>query len=63
VSEIAKVIDRVARDALAAPLKAAAYQKAGRTWRRRVGDAIQVVNVQASRMAPGTYTCIGFVTG
>lgn len=53
MSEIGKVIDRVATDALAAPLKAAGYQKAGRTWRRRVGDAIQVVNVQASRWNAG----------
>jgi hypothetical protein len=49
MSEIGRVIDRVAADALTNPLKAAGYQKAGRTWRRRVTDAVQVVNVQASR--------------
>jgi Domain of unknown function (DUF4304) len=49
VSEIGRVIDRIAADALTDPLKAAGYQKVGRTWRRRVTDAVQVVNVQASR--------------
>ena len=49
MSEIGKVIDRIAIDALAAPLKAAGYRRAGRTWRRRLKDAVQVVHVQASR--------------
>ena len=49
MSEIGRVIDRVAADALAAPLKAAGYRRDGRTWRRRLGDHFQVVQVQASR--------------
>ena len=53
MSEIGRVIDRVAADALAAPLKAAGYRKDGRTWRRRVGDSVQVVQVQASQSTVG----------
>jgi hypothetical protein len=53
MSEIGKVIDRVAVDALAAPLKAAGYRRTGRTWRRRLEDAVQVVHVQASRSNVG----------
>ena len=53
MSEIGKLIDRLAADALAAPLKAAGFHKTGRTWRRRAGDAIQVVNVQASKWNAG----------
>jgi Domain of unknown function (DUF4304) len=53
MSEIGKVIDRIAVDALAAPLKAAGYRRAGRTWRRRLKDAVQVVHVQASRSNVG----------
>jgi hypothetical protein len=53
VSEIGRVIDRVAADALAAPLKAAGYRRDGRTWRRRLGDHVQVVQVQASRYNVG----------
>jgi len=59
MSEIGKVIDRVATDALATPLKAAGYRRAGRTWRRRLKDAVQVVHVQASRSnlgADGRFT-------
>ena len=53
MSEIGKVIDRVATEALAAPLAAAGFKKTGRTWRRQVGDAVQVVHVQASRHNAG----------
>jgi hypothetical protein len=53
MSEIGKVIDRIAVDALVAPLKAAGYRRAGRTWRRRLKDAVQVVHVQASRSNVG----------
>src|SRR6266498_5900662 len=53
MSEIGKVIDRVAVDALTAPLKAAGYRRTGRTWRRRLKDAVQVVHVQASRSNVG----------
>ncbi|HEY3117430.1 MAG TPA: DUF4304 domain-containing protein [Chloroflexota bacterium] len=53
MSEISRVIDRVAGDALAAPLKAAGYRRDGRTWRRHVGDNVQVVNAQASRYNVG----------
>jgi hypothetical protein len=59
MSEIAKIIDRVATDALAAPLKAAGYRRAGRTWRRHLDHAVQVVHVQASRSnigADGRFT-------
>ena len=53
VSEIGKVIDRVATEALAASLAAAGFKRAGRTWRRRVENAVQVVHVQASRHNAG----------
>jgi hypothetical protein len=53
VSEIGRVIDGVAADALADPLKAVGYRKDGRTWRRNLGDAVQVVQVQASRYNVG----------
>ncbi len=53
VSEIGKVIDRVATEALAVPLAAAGFKKTGRTWRRHVGEAVQVVHVQASRHNAG----------
>jgi hypothetical protein len=53
MSEIGEVIDRVAADALTAPLEAAGYRRHGRTWRRRLGDAVQVVHVQASRSNAG----------
>jgi hypothetical protein len=42
------LIDRVATDALAAPLKGAVFRKQGRTWRRMRGGAVQVIHVQAS---------------
>jgi len=53
VSEIGRVIDRVATEALAAPLAAAGFKTTGRTWRRQVGDTVQVVHVQASRHNAG----------
>lgn len=53
LSDTGRLIDRVASDALAAPLKLVGYRRVGRTWRRRQGDAIQVVNVQASRSNTG----------
>ncbi len=53
MSEIARVIDRVAADALTGPLSAAGYRQDGRTWRRRLGDAVQVVHLQASRYNAG----------
>jgi Domain of unknown function (DUF4304) len=53
VSEIGLVIAQVAADALAAPLKKAGFTKSGRTWRRWVGDAAQVIHVQASRHNAG----------
>ena len=53
MSEIGRVIDRVAADALAAPLKAVGYRRDGRTWRRRRGDSVQVVQVQASQSNVG----------
>jgi len=53
VSEIGRVIDRIAADALAAPLGAAGYRRAGRTWRRRLSDAVQVVHIQSSRSNMG----------
>jgi hypothetical protein len=49
MAPITEVIDRVAADALAAPLKEIGYRKSGRIWRRRLESAIQVVQVQASR--------------
>jgi hypothetical protein len=49
VSEISKLVDFVAREALAAPLKTVGYRKEGRTWRRRTDESILVVNVQASQ--------------
>ena len=52
-SEIGRLIDRVAADALAAPLKAAGYRRDGRTWRCRVGDSVQVLQVQASQSNVG----------
>jgi hypothetical protein len=53
VSEIGRVIDHVGAEALATPLKAAGFRRSGRTWRRQVGDAVQVVHVQASRYNAG----------
>ena len=53
VSEIARVIDHIADEALADPLQATGFRRNGRTWRRRVGDAVQVVHVQASRHNAG----------
>jgi hypothetical protein len=49
LSQISQAIDRVARHALAATLKADGYLKRARTWRRvSTSGAILVVNVQAS---------------
>jgi hypothetical protein len=48
-SEIGKLIDRIALEALGAPLEAGGYRRRGRTWRRVRDGAIQVVHVQASR--------------
>jgi hypothetical protein len=42
-----QVIDSIA-NALGARLKLDGFRKQARTWRRRVDDAIQVVNVQGS---------------
>ena len=53
MSEIGRVIDGVAADALGAPLKAAGYRRDGRTWRRRVGETVQVLQVQASQSNVG----------
>lgn len=49
MSDVGKLVDLIAREALAEPLKAAGYRKDGRTWRRRTGESVLVVNVQASR--------------
>ena len=52
--EIAKVINRIIDDAIAAPLAAAGFKRSGRTWRRQVDDGvIQVVNVQWSSRDSG----------
>jgi Domain of unknown function (DUF4304) len=53
VSEIGLVIAQIAEEALAAPLKRAGFTKSGRTWRRWVGEAAQVIHVQASRSNAG----------
>jgi len=48
VSAIGTLIDKVTRDALSEPLRAAGYKKNGRTFRRSLDDGVQVINVQAS---------------
>ena len=53
MSELGKVIDHIAVEALGDPLKAAGFRRSGRTWRRQMGDAVQVVHVQASRYNAG----------
>ena len=53
MSDISKLIDGIAVDALGDPLKSAGYRKSGRTWRRRTNDSIQVINVQGSRHSGG----------
>jgi hypothetical protein len=53
VSDLSKLIDQIAGEALADPLRAAGYRKTGRTWRRRTDGCIQVVNVQGSRHSGG----------
>jgi len=47
--EIAKLINRIIDDTIAAPLAAAGFKRSGRTWRRQVDEGVtQVVNVQWS---------------
>jgi hypothetical protein len=53
VSDLSRLIDQIAGEALADPLKTAGYRKTGRTWRRRTDGCIQVVNVQGSRHSGG----------
>ena len=44
--EIAKLINRIVDEAIAAPLATAGFRRSGRTWRRQVDDGVtQVVNV------------------
>jgi hypothetical protein len=49
MSDIAARIDAVIAMALAPRLKADGYARKGRTWRRRSGDGMLVVNIQGSR--------------
>jgi hypothetical protein len=47
--EIAKLINRIVDEAIAAPLAAAGFRRSGRTWRRHLDNgAVHVVNVQWS---------------
>jgi hypothetical protein len=47
--ELAKLINGIIDESIAAPLAAAGFRRAGRTWRHHLDDgAIQVVNVQWS---------------
>jgi hypothetical protein len=52
--EIGKLINRIVDAAIAAPLAAAGFKRAGRTWRRFLGEGVvQVVNVQWSPRTGG----------
>jgi hypothetical protein len=53
MSEIGQLIHQIAVEALAEPLEAAGFKRSGRTWRRRKGDAVQVITVQGSRANAG----------
>ena len=53
MSKIARIIDAVLADALAAPLKAAGYRRTGRNWRRFSSASVRVVNAQASTWNSG----------
>ncbi|WP_170979462.1 DUF4304 domain-containing protein [Roseomonas sp. HF4] len=53
MSDIAARIDALIGMALAPQLKADGYARKGRTWRRRGGDGILVVNIQASQFNAG----------
>jgi hypothetical protein len=48
MSEIARIIDAVLADALAAPLKLAGYRRSARTWRRAGPTSVRVINAQGS---------------
>jgi hypothetical protein len=52
--QIAKLINRIVDDAIAAPLAAAGYKKTGRTWRRYLDDGVvQVVHIPWSPRSGG----------
>ena len=52
--EIGKLINRIVDTAIAAPLAAAGFKRAGRTWRRFLDEGVvQVVNVQWSPRSGG----------
>lgn len=52
-SEVGHTIDAILKVGLAPSLKARGFTRDKRTWRRAHGDAIQVVNVQASQWNAG----------
>ena len=53
MSGIGQCIDAILDAALKATLKADGYARQGRTWRKRPGDGILVVNIQASQSNAG----------
>lgn len=54
MSPIAESLDAILRLGPAPAAKAAGFSKSGRTFRRRIGDCIQVTNLQASLTNSGT---------
>ena len=53
-------IDLIGREHVGPLLKLHGFRKSGRTWRRAVGNVVQVVNLQASRWnsaESGDFTC------
>jgi hypothetical protein len=62
--EIAKLINRIIDEAIAAPLALAGFQRSGRTWRRQVDDGvIQVVNMGWSSRDRGVEGWFGLNAG
>jgi len=54
MSEIGSQIDRLVKEHLAPPLRAAGFRGSGRSFCRSAGEAIQVVNVQSSKWNQGS---------
>ena len=52
-SPAGELLDRVLADGVTPPLRAAGFRKSGRNYHRRLGGAVQVVNVQVSQAATG----------
>src|SRR5262245_34236374 len=48
-----ELLDGVLADGVTPPLRAAGFRKTGRNYHRRLGGAVQVVNVQVSQAATG----------